>query len=148
MIRRPPRSTLFPYTTLFRSVGAWVRRGDGALPVRDRACRIRDVFAIPGAPLRARTVEGQRPVGVEIQVGGLGLRGRPRAVGPPAVRPRLKGRRPPGRRLASPMEVIAEERRLDRLAELARRLMPAERDRPDAVRFGGAPLAMIPGTGD
>src|SRR3712207_9030432 len=27
MIRRPPRSTLFPYTTLFRS-----RRGEGALP--------------------------------------------------------------------------------------------------------------------
>src|SRR3712207_7195960 len=23
MIRRPPRSTLFPYTTLFRSEGAW-----------------------------------------------------------------------------------------------------------------------------
>src|SRR5258708_20678563 len=28
MIRRPPRSTLFPYTTLFRSVGA--RRDDRA----------------------------------------------------------------------------------------------------------------------
>src|SRR3712207_7760201 len=27
MIRRPPRSTLFPYTTLFRSLGA-VARGD------------------------------------------------------------------------------------------------------------------------
>src|SRR5438309_5335303 len=29
MIRRPPRSTLFPYTTLFRSRGAgtWVRAG-------------------------------------------------------------------------------------------------------------------------
>src|SRR2546426_2113615 len=27
MIRRPPRSTLFPYTTLFRSIGArWARR--------------------------------------------------------------------------------------------------------------------------
>src|SRR3712207_9286930 len=26
MIRRPPRSTLFPYTTLFRSVGQQVRR--------------------------------------------------------------------------------------------------------------------------
>src|SRR5260221_2725205 len=25
MIRRPPRSTLFPYTTLFRSVRAWGR---------------------------------------------------------------------------------------------------------------------------
>src|SRR2546425_7320824 len=24
MIRRPPRSTLFPYTTLFRSIVAWV----------------------------------------------------------------------------------------------------------------------------
>src|SRR3712207_8438260 len=27
MIRRPPRSTLFPYTTLFRSVGATLVRG-------------------------------------------------------------------------------------------------------------------------
>src|SRR2546422_4442072 len=26
MIRRPPRSTLFPYTTLFRSLGACARR--------------------------------------------------------------------------------------------------------------------------
>src|SRR5687768_18546486 len=25
MIRRPPRSTLFPYTTLFRSAFAWLR---------------------------------------------------------------------------------------------------------------------------
>src|SRR5256885_11166401 len=24
MIRRPPRSTLFPYTTLFRSAGTWI----------------------------------------------------------------------------------------------------------------------------
>src|SRR2546430_17157053 len=37
MIRRPPRSTLFPYTTLFRSVGESLRvggpvaGGDGAL---------------------------------------------------------------------------------------------------------------------
>src|SRR3712207_7558458 len=29
MIRRPPRSTLFPYTTLFRSTGPWLRRGLG-----------------------------------------------------------------------------------------------------------------------
>src|SRR5579872_4458864 len=27
MIRRPPRSTLFPYTTLFRSENSWARRG-------------------------------------------------------------------------------------------------------------------------
>src|SRR2546430_12667845 len=35
MIRRPPRSTLFPYTTLFRSVGSgrcgWPRPGDGGM---------------------------------------------------------------------------------------------------------------------
>src|SRR3712207_7820710 len=36
MIRRPPRSTLFPYTTLFRSEGAL---GDPALrrPIEERA---------------------------------------------------------------------------------------------------------------
>src|SRR2546430_3147102 len=27
MIRRPPRSTLFPYTTLFRSADGWTRAG-------------------------------------------------------------------------------------------------------------------------
>src|SRR5438093_2590928 len=39
MIRRPPRSTLFPYTTLFRSiadVGAHARL-DSARPQRDQA---------------------------------------------------------------------------------------------------------------
>src|SRR3712207_7999231 len=30
MIRRPPRSTLFPYTTLFRSRGAFARRSSAA----------------------------------------------------------------------------------------------------------------------
>src|SRR3712207_6957684 len=30
MIRRPPRSTLFPYTTLFRSVGAHALQEGGA----------------------------------------------------------------------------------------------------------------------
>src|SRR3990172_7272857 len=37
MIRRPPRSTLFPYTTLFRSPARRVRRGrDPRLPVAAR----------------------------------------------------------------------------------------------------------------
>src|SRR2546430_3067246 len=30
MIRRPPRSTLFPYTTLFRSVSVWAGGGGAA----------------------------------------------------------------------------------------------------------------------
>src|SRR2546429_3552925 len=33
MIRRPPRSTLFPYTTLFRSQGSRSRDGDCSAPV-------------------------------------------------------------------------------------------------------------------
>src|SRR5437762_10501370 len=38
MIRRPPRSTLFPYTTLFRSRGAdECRRPVGAVPAHHRA---------------------------------------------------------------------------------------------------------------
>src|SRR2546429_1668235 len=36
MIRRPPRSTLFPYTTLFRSLGQLRHLGDAAGVVRDR----------------------------------------------------------------------------------------------------------------
>src|SRR3712207_9026476 len=38
MIRRPPRSTLFPYTTLFRSTD--VHRREHQAPVRLRATRI------------------------------------------------------------------------------------------------------------
>src|SRR2546430_11273351 len=44
MIRRPPRSTLFPYTTLFRS-----RKGDIRLSVPDK----------PGFRLDARTRDGE-----------------------------------------------------------------------------------------
>src|SRR2546430_11628983 len=32
MIRRPPRSTLFPYTTLFRSLEKWLGELSGQLP--------------------------------------------------------------------------------------------------------------------
>src|SRR5258707_4617899 len=47
MIRRPPRSTLFPYTTLFRSQRAYVRRGCSGLrthfssSLRDGLCSAR-----------------------------------------------------------------------------------------------------------
>src|SRR5260370_29751527 len=36
MIRRPPRSTLFPYTTLFRSKSSPIRVGDGYVIPTDR----------------------------------------------------------------------------------------------------------------
>src|SRR2546426_7368944 len=41
MIRRPPRSTLFPYTTLFRSRGwlVWYKPRAGLTPARDQSRR-------------------------------------------------------------------------------------------------------------
>src|SRR3712207_7752600 len=55
MIRRPPRSTLFPYTTLFRSVGQPVERrpcrpgAEELARLRDRhAEHFRDVAVLPG----------------------------------------------------------------------------------------------------
>src|SRR5258708_31295459 len=40
MIRRPPRSTLFPYTTLFRSHGAVPLVGPGSVGEQPRHARI------------------------------------------------------------------------------------------------------------
>src|SRR5690348_18213162 len=39
MIRRPPRSTLFPYTTLFRSARRWTDTADNSQVSRDNAER-------------------------------------------------------------------------------------------------------------
>src|SRR2546429_2421745 len=47
MIRRPPRSTLFPYTTLFRS-----RLENGIVPTRDL---FQEFHAFQAAPLPQRT---------------------------------------------------------------------------------------------
>src|SRR5690349_22920582 len=62
MIRRPPRSTLFPYTTLFRShvehfalepVGRWPERGDG----RQRLVLGNDRFQPDAVPQPRRSEE-------------------------------------------------------------------------------------------
>src|SRR5688572_33511448 len=56
MIRRPPRSTLFPYTTLFRSRR---RRLPDARPQRRHAFRRRGPAHPPGHPDRLET-DGDR----------------------------------------------------------------------------------------
>src|SRR2546430_13727163 len=45
MIRRPPRSTLFPYTTLFRSLQIALLRTGGQRPVRNGVVQIHRHFA-------------------------------------------------------------------------------------------------------
>src|SRR2546426_8429218 len=64
MIRRPPRSTLFPYTTLFRSLPRRAERAGGAepgpprLPPRGRAYRRRGKRRkLDGRRARARSEE-------------------------------------------------------------------------------------------
>src|SRR2546427_10547661 len=67
MIRRPPRSTLFPYTTLFRSM--WrvgTVAGTHLLVTPTSACG----FSVRGAPCRF-CVEGARVPGDAVPVGDV-----------------------------------------------------------------------------
>src|SRR2546426_7007282 len=70
MIRRPPRSTLFPYTTLFRSAPAEIGERLGALPERrelvtgaagivsdHRVGDVDGVVEIPDHPIRRQRSE-------------------------------------------------------------------------------------------
>src|SRR3712207_6848681 len=73
MIRRPPRSTLFPYTTLFRSAEAW-RVALDAL----RANRLRSLLTMLGVIIGVAAVVALVGIGpgtkqqIEQQVEGLG----------------------------------------------------------------------------
>src|SRR3712207_8397314 len=63
MIRRPPRSTLFPYTTLFRSIGLnlvknFIELHGGEVTVADNPGG-GTVFVVT-IPIRHGAVEGQR----------------------------------------------------------------------------------------
>src|SRR5690348_17440817 len=72
MIRRPPRSTLFPYTTLFRSQASAVKptrvaRARRAMPERPSVARAASVIPGPSGRLRSwrseeHTSELQSPV--------------------------------------------------------------------------------------
>src|SRR3712207_9157973 len=105
MIRRPPRSTLFPYTTLFRSRSPRARRRAGrrappaaraarrarrrSLRARDREVRPRD--RLPRAVDR-RVANGDvvaREGGLSEHLSALRHRPRPPHVEPLLVRPAL-----------------------------------------------------------
>ena len=73
MIRRPPRSTLFPYTTLFRSVLAYqalIGLSSGlnavSLPVTIAADAIRIVVAISGGEA-ATSNQSPDPAGADLE---------------------------------------------------------------------------------
>src|SRR3989441_12176849 len=100
MIRRPPRSTLFPYTTLFRSLLSPERRARYLEPksARLRVCRgspraplgVAGPGASPSEPAGATGLPHLRPPGWEL----LGLAPRRDRVGVgKAFHRRLPGRR-------------------------------------------------------
>src|SRR5258708_9206369 len=59
MIRRPPRSTLFPYTTLFRSCRGWRRAGGRDELRRAEPCRRRPGDAGGERPAAGRLAHGR-----------------------------------------------------------------------------------------
>src|SRR3712207_9143418 len=90
MIRRPPRSTLFPYTTLFRSrAGAEPRRCVvvGLVAGAQRACARRAIRAAAGAHRGGADTGGARPGGAAC----VGPGRTPRRAGP-ALRDRKSTR--------------------------------------------------------
>src|SRR3712207_9145016 len=87
MIRRPPRSTLFPYTTLFRSTGGLWRWSE-LLPVRDRS----NVVYLG---------EGDTPLLTQPRLG--------EALGVPRLATKAEGLNPTGSFKARGMAVRSEE---------------------------------------
>src|SRR3712207_9211820 len=60
MIRRPPRSTLFPYTTLFRSLGRYGTDGPSVNEAQPRIADLRQVESVAGDGFRLVVVFGHR----------------------------------------------------------------------------------------
>src|SRR3712207_8307903 len=50
MIRRPPRSTLFPYTTLFRSIPLWAQGGVSLLTAKQGSENALPAGLVPAVP--------------------------------------------------------------------------------------------------
>src|SRR5258708_19034467 len=61
MIRRPPRSTLFPYTTLFRSLISHAQRPGrlSAVLLHDRACAVALCALVPGGWVQRATARSE-----------------------------------------------------------------------------------------
>src|SRR2546430_13758916 len=57
MIRRPPRSTLFPYTTLFRSLGGIRQLHSGSADAHPQTAQLVDAFWSSCPPIRGRACQ-------------------------------------------------------------------------------------------
>src|SRR2546429_7224643 len=62
MIRRPPRSTLFPYTTLFRSYWPWAQRPTGLMSLAIRTSAADPMSLAPAVERLVLGIDPQQPV--------------------------------------------------------------------------------------
>src|SRR5256884_9284414 len=85
MIRRPPRSTLFPYTTLFRSF-CFSRRAREWPYLYDEMC-----YVASNRLYRGLGYQELREAGLELPLVGLARNGRLGARGMREMRPRPRG---------------------------------------------------------
>src|SRR3989454_6224093 len=121
MIRRPPRSTLFPYTTLFRSKASGVAPRPPIDSAHDRAPHVRPRRRRPGLARLGGAVEPVRaPRPPRAVTGDAGVPGRERRGEP---RPRRGGHRgaaganPAGGPPSPPPRPPAPGRRVERRSE-------------------------------
>src|SRR3989449_6882875 len=93
MIRRPPRSTLFPYTTLFRSRASEERYGSVVAALAEGI-----VFMDADGRLRASNASAERILGLTAeQIGGRAPLPPPGRAGPPGGPPRPRATPTPPR---------------------------------------------------
>src|SRR3989454_11435437 len=94
MIRRPPRSTLFPYTTLFRSLAARQRRAERARVARRRQdVVLADEDEARGAKERQERERVVRDAGVHLTLVGGDRLEEPALARRPLERDHLRRRR-------------------------------------------------------
>src|SRR5438105_13116332 len=129
MLRRPPRSTLFPYTTLFRSLADAPDRPDRARRLRERLCgraaviraeRAFDRRLVLVRELEAVAREELEAVVLERVVRRRYHRREVEAVAPDQKRRRRRRQDAREQRVAALRAHAGRERRLEHLARLAR----------------------------
>src|SRR2546426_3554131 len=101
MIRRPPRSTLFPYTTLFRSIPAAhpqpaQRRVAHQLPLQPQTNRSRNEDVVERSDRKSTRLNSSHLV---ISYAVFCLKKKKRSTSPPTVSASTKRDRPPSTQL-------------------------------------------------
>src|SRR2546421_3041176 len=151
MIRRPPRSTLFPYTTLFRSLSRPARLSlHGVLTERREVELVEEVLLVAHvgaaqrcrpAALRRRPLQPQIEQLIAVRAGELGDDARADLALPVEVGTRCESRSAGERDVVGCRDIPVVLRNVHRLVEAGHaRIGPAVLVEVAVVDLGGVPL--------